>query len=280
MLKEESTGKNVGAVGKSVWTHLVFTFFFSLIFYVIIIRAGTLKAAGLLQILGLMWCPGTAALVTTWIFQRNFKGLGWSTGKVRYLLLGFILPLAYITTAYCIVWLTGLGTFTLDRLPPGKSLIPYLTTTVTAGFFMNLVFTSGEEIGWRGMLVNRLAKLTTFSRTALLSGAVWAVWHYPLTLWGGYNSGTPAWYGLGCFTIMAMAISFPLAWLRLKSGSVWAAVAFHSSHNLFVQMVFNPLTRDTGITRYITGEFGAALALAGVVMGLIFWRLQPAVGKE
>jgi CAAX protease family protein len=34
-------------------------------------------------------------------------------------------------------------------------------------------------------------------------------------LFADYNSGTPAWYGLTCFTIMVIGINFPFAWMRL-----------------------------------------------------------------
>jgi membrane protease YdiL (CAAX protease family) len=79
----------------------------------------------------------------------------------------------------------------------------------------------GEEIGWRGFLVPELAKTTTFFNTALISGAAWALWHYPLIIFGGYNGGTSIPYSLFCFTLAVIAISFPMAWLRLKSGSLW-----------------------------------------------------------
>jgi len=68
----------------------------------------------------------------------------------------------------------------------------------------------------------------------------------------------------------ALPISF--AWLRLKSGSLWTGVLMHASHNLFIQSVFGPLTTDTGLTKYITGEFGLALALISLVIAYIFWK--------
>jgi len=76
-----------------------------------------------------------------------------------------------------------------------------------------------------------------------------------------------------CFTVMAVGISFAFAWLRLQSGSFWPAALMHASHNLFIQQVFDPLTQDTGITAYITGEFGTALAIAAIMVAYTFWRL-------
>lgn len=138
------------------------------------------------------------------------------------------------------------------------------------------LFALGEEIGWRGFLVPHLAPLG-FTRTALISGGVWALWHYPMLLFADYNAGTPAWYGLSCFTVMTVGISFAYTWLRLRSGSLWTGVLLHTSHNLFIQGVFGPLTADTGPTEYVAGEFGAALAVVGLLVGYLFWRRRGEV---
>jgi membrane protease YdiL (CAAX protease family) len=68
-----------------------------------------------------------------------------------------------------------------------------------------------------------------------------------------------------------MGVNIAINWLRLKSGSVWTAVIFHAVHNQVVQDI-NPLIIDTGITQYFTLEFGVMLALAGVIVGWVFWR--------
>jgi uncharacterized protein len=71
---------------------------------------------------------------------------------------------------------------------------------------------------------------------------------------------------------MVIGISFAFAWLRLKSGSVWPAVVLHASHNLFIQGILTPLTEPTALTPYVLDEFGVGLALAGIVVALLFWR--------
>jgi hypothetical protein len=71
---------------------------------------------------------------------------------------------------------------------------------------------------------------------------------------------------------MVVGISFPLAWLRLRSGSFWPAALLHASHNLFIQGFFDTVTVDTGVTKYLLSEFGAVLALAAAITGYIFWR--------
>jgi hypothetical protein len=80
-----------------------------------------------------------------------------------------------------------------------------------------------------------------------------------------------------CFTIMVIGISFPFAWLRLKSKSLWGAVIMHAAHNLFIQAIFNQLTSDTGLTKYVTDEFGIGSALIGLILAFIFWRKRNGI---
>jgi membrane protease YdiL (CAAX protease family) len=261
---------------KRVAAYLGLTFALSAVFYGLIINAGTLAAGDGLYTLGLMWCPGIAAMATTWVFQRNLKGLGWRLGNVRYLAWAYALPLAYAAVAYGVVWILGLGGFSVDDLPAGQSLLSFLAGRATIGVALSLLPAMGEEIGWRGFLVPELARMTSFTRTALLSGAIWSVWHMPLILFADYHSGAPMGVALVCFIVMAIGMSFAFAWLRLRSGSLWPAALMHASHNLFIQQVFDPLTKDTGITAYITGEFGIALAIMAILVAYTFWRLRPA----
>jgi len=45
-------------------------------------------------------------------------------------------------------------------------------------------------------------------------------------------------------------------------------ILFH----LFVQEIFDPLTKDRGITKYLTTEFGVGLALIYTLAAWYFWR--------
>jgi hypothetical protein len=80
-----------------------------------------------------------------------------------------------------------------------------------------------------------------------------------------------------CFALMVVAIAVPMAWLRLRTGSVWPAALWHASHNLFVQGFFDRVTVDTGPTRWLTTEFGAALAVTIGLVAWMFWRARDAL---
>ena len=258
---------------RRILVFLTLTVALSAVFFVPIARAGSLGINGGLNVLGGMWSPGIAALVTKLIFDRSLRGLGWRLGSPRHLGLAYLLPIAYCVVAYGVVWLTGLGGFSTERVPNGWSLPTFLGVSATIMVLASLLSATGEEIGWRGFLVPELAKVLSFRATALVSGAIWFLWHLPLVLLSDYNSSAPRLFAVVCFGVAILSISFVMAWLRLSSGSLWPAALLHASHNLWVQNVFDVLTGDTGPTAYLTGEFGIGLALAiALAAALVVWR--------
>ena len=76
----------------------------------------------------------------------------------------------------------------------------------------------GEEFGWRGYLQLRL-----FGDRPLLSavatGIIWGVWHYPVNL-RGYNFPDQPLIGLVVFPVGTILPSIIFGWMRLRTGSV------------------------------------------------------------
>jgi membrane protease YdiL (CAAX protease family) len=92
----------------------------------------------------------------------------------------------------------------------------------------------GEEFGWRGYLQVRLfAEKPLWS--AVITGLIWGVWHYPMILMGYLFSGNPL--GLLLYPINMIFTSIIYGWLRLRSGSVWSASLAHATGNTII----NPL---------------------------------------
>jgi membrane protease YdiL (CAAX protease family) len=266
-----------------IFVYLLSTFALSSIFYTLIIRAGHLAAGGGLYVLALMWCPGTSAIITSLILRRPLRALGWRWNW-RYQGISYVIPLAYATATYAIVWALGFGGvpnwaviekfMTARHLTVSREagLAMYVGFALTVGMALSVVSALGEEIGWRGFLVPEVAKVTTYTKTSLITGVIWASWHVPILVFADYNNGTPTWYGLTCFAVMVIGISFAFAWMRLRSGSLWTGAFLHASHNMIIQSVLTPLTIDTGKTKWVIDEFGCALAIAAIVVAYLFWR--------
>jgi len=277
---------------KKILTYLAFLVVFSGIFYALILSAGSLAAGSGLYTLGLMWMPGLSGVLTQLIFEHSLRGMGWKPGRFKYLLLGYAIPLAYCIVVYGLTWLTGLGSFSNSAILTGLTqyttqapntlmIFIYLAIMATFGVFIGLFSATGEEIGWRGLLLPELMKVTSFNKATLITGLIWVLWHMPLILFADYiTPGLPRWYGVIMFTLMLTGMNFVFSWLRTRSGSFWPAAVLHASHNLFIQSLFTPMTKQTSVTPYIIDEFGIGLALAGIALALIFYekrKTAPAV---
>lgn len=266
-----------------VLIYVVLVFAFSSLFYFLILHSGSLSNGRGMYVLGLMWCPALAGMLTLRLHGRSIAQLGWKWGETKYQIQSWFIPLLYASIAYVIVWVAGFGAFGnpeyLDALvrqmhlggSPGISIGVGIFLTGTYGLVRSVSSALGEEIGWRGFLVPELSKTTSFTLTSLISGMVWSLWHYPILIYGDYNAGTPTWYGLTCFTVMVVSGSFIFAWMRLKSGSLWTGAILHASHNLYIQAIFTPLTRNTGRTAWYIDEFGCVLPLVTIAFAVYFW---------
>lgn len=260
--------ESVGKIKKAIITFLVLNFGLSSIFYFFIGSAGDVNVAGGLYIIFLMYCPAAAAIITSLIFYKSIKDFGWKPGKVKYLAMAYALPIICAIVAYGLFWITT-GTFT-GKLPPQNMIYFILMGTFTSIIGGVL----GEEIGWRGFLVPQMSKITSFSKVAILTGTIWAIWHFPLMIFANYNAGIALWYSLPMFTVAVIGLSTILAWFRLRSGSIWPPILLHASSNLYVQNLFDPLTMETGIARYFVGETGILFAGCLLVFAYITWKMR------
>lgn len=141
---------------KRIVIFLILTLLLSAVFWVLIWQAGGIKGSGAIFVTFLMWCPGIAALITTFAFQHNVRGLGWRFGDLRYWLLAFCLPIAYGTLVYGTAWLTGLGAFSTQAVPAGQSRLLTLLISGPIVFLLGGVLRAG-----RGDRLARLARPAT-----------------------------------------------------------------------------------------------------------------------
>ena len=231
----------------------------------------------------LMWGPASAAIIIRLVTEKSLVGIGFGPGRPVWLLIALLLPLAYALPPYLLAWGAGLGAFVPSRWP---DVLPYglhatgalsgLALILTAGFFDKISRALGEEIGWRGLLVPELLKVTSFRTTALVSGIIWALWHFPLIIFADYKAaGTPVAFQLACFAAMVVGSSFLYAWLRMRSGSVWPAAVLHASHNLLVQSVLDQATVNKAGAFYLTTEFGAGIALCTALVAWLILGKTP-----
>jgi membrane protease YdiL (CAAX protease family) len=88
---------------------------------------------------------------------------------------------------------------------------------------------SGEEVGWRGYALPRLATRLGLGPASLILGVIWAVWHLPLFFIPG-TSTTGQSFPL--YLLQVIALSVALAWLWWHTGgSLLLTMLLHAAVN-------------------------------------------------
>ena len=84
-----------------------------------------------------------------------------------------------------------------------------------------------EEFGWRGFLQVRLQEVLPPWIAAICVGIMWAIWHFPLFLVGGWSSASPL-----AFMLIMVALSVVMAPAFNAAGqAVVVAILMHSAFN-------------------------------------------------
>jgi membrane protease YdiL (CAAX protease family) len=233
-----------------------------------------------------MLSVGAAALLTCYLRNIKISTLGWNWGEWKYQKMSFFIPLAFIAVSYAVIWLSGIGEwynttylielkdkYNLAEWNNISILVFHFFITATITFLLTLPSALGEELAWRGFLVSELAKFMTFTNVALASGFLWALFHYPLIFMGLYgNNETPITYQLFTFTVYIMGLTMIMTYLRYKTNSLWTAVIFHASGNVFMQKFFTPLSIENSHSSWFVDEFGAVPAIVVSIFAIYFWN--------
>ncbi len=169
-----------------------------------------------------------------------------------------------------------------QALPTGMSgdqfaLISFAGQTAlafTLGIVINMIFTFGEEFGWRGYLLPRLAPLGGVW-AALITGVIWGLWHAPLIILTGYNYPGHPWLGVAMMVVFTTSLSLIFAWLRFRSGSVWPTTLAHAAINGQAGFATLFLSRADSLIAAPIGIIGVLPMLAFGIWLAATGRLKP-----
>jgi membrane protease YdiL (CAAX protease family) len=116
---------------------------------------------------------------------------------------------------------------------------------LVAATILGTVGQAGEEIGWRGYLLPRLAERAGLVGASLIVGAIWAMWHLPLFFAAGadtYHQSFPL------YALQITAYSVALAWLYWRTGgSLLLAMFMHSAFNNMKDIVPSGVTQGGSV---------------------------------
>ena len=232
--------------------------------------------------LPLMWLPAIAAFAAVIVSLREseerftlrlyLSKLGFVRCKLRYVLLGCLLPLIYLLVPYIIFWIAFPGSLSLHGTNIAGMLIG-IAVTLVLGVFLSLISAIGEEIGWRGFMVPALYERLGLEKTLLISSLFWCCWHLPLLIFGDYMPGTPLWYQVPAFILCIFPVGVMAGILSIRTGSVWPAAFLHAAHNDYDQMVFGAITVADN-KMYFVSETGVLTIVCAWILAIILYRRE------
>lgn len=182
------------------------------------------------NILAFASLPGTImpAVIALWLTRReseqSFRDLVVRLFKWRVSVWYYVFALTFMAAV-------KLSAASLYRLDTGEW--PAFGTTPLALMLIAILFSTpvqaGEEIGWRGFMLQRLADRMGFAWASLLVGVFWAVWHLPMFFMHG---GDMVGLSFPVFALMVTALSVSLAWLYCGTGgSLLLTMIMHAAIN-------------------------------------------------
>lgn len=134
---------------------------------------------------------------------------------------------------------------------------------------------AGEEIGWRGYALPRLAARLGLSGASVMLGIIWALWHLPLFFIPGTGSDGQS---FPIYLLHVTALSVAMAWLYWRTdGSLLLVMVMHASVNNTTDIIpaavpgaTNPLSFAGSSTALYT------LVLSWLVAALFIRRMRGA----
>ena len=254
-----------------------------------------------------MFGPAIAATLVRLIRKDGFADAGLRLaargrkGVIRIYIAAYVIPPVLIAAGIGLALLTGVQHWAFSEnlhvmantitaqlqsvgqsLPSGFSayqlaLISLISQTVlafTLGILLNMIFTFGEEFGWRGYLLPRLSPLGGV-QAAIITGIVWGLWHAPIIVLNGYNYPGHPWLGVVMMVIFTVALSMIFAWLRFRSGSVWPSTLAHAAFNAQAGFAIVFLSQADSLLRAPIGIIGLLPTIAFAIWLAVTGRLKP-----
>lgn len=130
-----------------------------------------------------------------------------------------------------------------------QGLIAGITINALAGF--------GEELGWRGLMLQELSSLG-FWKASWITGLVWGIWHAPVIMMG-HNYPDHPMAGVAMMIIFCILISPFFTLVALRSGSTIAAAVLHGSFNALSGIAVLLLKGGNDLLTGVTGAAGLAV---------------------
>ena len=138
---------------------------------------------------------------------------------------------SFLALAICYVLLNVLGYHLAITSFKKVPLWLVLILGYFAGISINTLYALGEEICWRGYLLDVLEKRTNLIVAAIIIGVIWCFWHSSAIILLGLNYPKHRVEGVFLFLLFTIPLSVTLCIARRISNNVFMPAAIHGTIN-------------------------------------------------
>ncbi len=134
---------------------------------------------------------------------------------------------------------------------------------------------AGEELGWRGYLLPRLASRVGLGAASIGLGIIWALWHLPLFYIDGSGSTGQS---FPVYASHVTALSVAMAWLYWRTGrSLLLVMVMHAAVNNTTSIVVSAVPGAANVWT-LNGSFvaWATVGLAWLAAIVMLWDMRGA----
>jgi membrane protease YdiL (CAAX protease family) len=133
---------------------------------------------------------------------------------------------------------------------------------IAGAIVISTPFQAGEEVGWRGYALPRLAARLGLARGSLLLGLIWAFWHLPQFFISEADAYGQSFF---VFVLQVTALSVAIAWLYAHTnGSLLLPMLMHAAVNNSKDIVPSAVPGATN-------TFGLSASLVAWLTVAVLW---------
>lgn len=227
-----------------------------------------------------MWIPGIIAL----IFAKKEKFSLPIFGKLnKYFLYAIFLPifLSFLIVLASMIFAKIDFGYLYLMMPPSFNIfetnaLNYLSyflflilILVIFGITINTFLALGQELMWRGYLVEKLKNLN-FWYSSLIIGILWGIWYFPFTIIFSQNYPNFSFISL-IFILILSILSTPLyIYLRKKSKNILVSAIFHGIFNSIapysIMFFYKP-------NYFLVGSMGIASFIVWIIVNFFLYLM-------
>lgn len=207
-----------------------------------------------------MFMPALGAILTTVVTKGKLKDL-WIKPNIKnnkkYYLISWLLPIFLIIIGFIVYFLlipshfdpsmrdtiesskaqlSALGSNIPSDSQIRKSILMQLPLAVILAPIANFLPCLGEELGWRGFLLPNLMEKYSITKSTIISGIIWGIWHAPMIAMGhNYGLGYKFYpiTGILAMIVFCVVVGTFLSYITIKTHSCIPAVITHAIINGF-----------------------------------------------